>query len=308
MEEFKQAAEPTTTIQLVNPLSREVDAGKDLSLQVRVTNASGSDLVGCKIRILDSLSHVVTETELALFDGASNDTFEFLVKAPDIPDEYTWTVVFPAQQREGILFEESTVQFSFVVKPHIISLSVWGVPFPVSQGEKFKINIGAKCSAGCSLASLPIAIKDENHLQLAIGQLGEEVLPETHGIYWTEQEIDSPRDETLHKWVVQGDIQGLELEHQINSETFLFRTAKSPEHIVTIKVSDKYSNTPIEGAYVMVGLYKATADENGIARLKVPGGNQELYVTKDDFLVFQETIEITEEANILVDLEYSPVL
>ncbi|MEL1134304.1 hypothetical protein AAC978_03885 [Desulfitobacterium sp. THU1] len=308
MEKFIHDSEHITTIELINPVPKEVDAGRDLLFRIRVKSGCSSDLLGCKIIIFNALSEVVKEAELALFDGANNETHDIWIKAPDQPDEYLWTVLFPAQQKEGMSYKKSSVLISFTVKPHVISLSVWGVPSPVSQGEIFKVKIGAKCSASCSLAGLPIVIEDENHQQVTICKLGEEVLPQTNGTYWSEQEIDAPEDESLHKWVVQGHTQYLELQHQINAETFLFRTAKPPEYKVTIEVLDKYNNTPIEGAYVMLGLYKATVDEYGIASLEVPGGKQELYVTKDNFLSSQVTVEIIEETKIKVDLEYYPVL
>ncbi|AGA69133.1 hypothetical protein Desdi_1644 [Desulfitobacterium dichloroeliminans LMG P-21439] len=307
MEKLIHEPEHKTTIELLNPVPMEVDAGRDLLLRFRVKSLWGSDLLGCKIIIMDALNEVVKEAELALLDGESNETHELWVKAPDRPDEYLWTVLFPAQQKEGLFFEESSLPIPFVIKPHVISLSVWGVPYPVSQGEKFKLNIGAKCSAGCSLAGLPIIIEDDNHQQVTVSQLGEEVLPQTNGTYWTEQEIDAPEDEIIHSWAVQCHTLDLKQQHQINAETFLFRTVKPPEYTVTIEVIDKYNNTPIEGAYVMLGLYKATTDEYGIASLEVAGGMQELYVTKDNFLSSQATVEIIEKTKRRVELEYYPV-
>ncbi|HHY26573.1 MAG TPA: hypothetical protein GX523_07460 [Desulfitobacterium dehalogenans] len=309
MNEYTQAEiGHKTNIEILNILPEKVNAGEDLLIQVRVTSVSNNDLLGCKIQVIDFSSNNVTETELNFFNRIDNDTYEFPLKAPKEPGEYAWTVLFPAQQKEGTLFKESSMQFSFIVKPHMITISSWGVLSPVTQGEKFKVNIGVKCSAGCSLAGLPLFVMDDNHQQVAVGHLREEIMPQTNGFYWTEQELTAPTDEAFHKWAIQCRAQELEIQHQSLPETFLFRTAKPPEHKIMIKVINKFDKSPIQEAYVMLGLYKATADKNGVATLVVPGGNQELYITKDDYISFQTSLEISEDTDIKAELEYCPVL
>lgn len=308
MQEVKEEAVKVhkTSISIIEAIPAEIDAGADILLKARVLCTSSCNLQGGRIRIIDPQGDVVTEVDLPLSDGTSKETDEFTVKAPIMPRKYTWTAVFPAQQKEGILHQESSAQFSFNVKPHLISLSVWGIPLPVSKGEKFKVEIGAKCSAGCSLASLPFVIEDGNNKQVAAGKLGEEVLPQTNGIYWTEQELNAPADEALHKWVAKCITTELEWSHQTNLISFSFRTAMPPEHTVTIEVTNKNDKTPINNAYVMLGLHKASTDRHGIARVEVPGGKLELCVTKIDYLSFQTTVEITGDATVKVELVFFP--
>jgi hypothetical protein len=149
MEERKQEsvkAHPTS-ISIVEPVPAEIDAGSDMALKIRVLCASGCNLLGGRIRIRDNQGDVVTEADLHSFDGTNNATNVFTVRVPVIPGEYIWSADFLAVEEENILHQESSLTFSFQVKPHQISLSIWGVPSPVSKGEKFKINIGAKCSS-----------------------------------------------------------------------------------------------------------------------------------------------------------------
>lgn len=308
MEEVKEEAVKvhTTSISIIKAIPAEIDAGADILLKARVLCTSSCNLQGGKIRIIDPQGDAVTEVELPMSDGTSNETDEFTVKAPIMPGKYTWTAVFPALQKEDILHQESSTEFSFKVKPHLISLSIWGIPSPVSKGKKFEIEIGAKCSAGCSLAGLPFVIADGNNKQVADGKLGEEVLPQTSGIYWTEQELKAPDDEALHKWVAQCSIAGLEWPHQTNTASFSFRTAMPPEHTVTIEVTNKNDNTPINDAYVMLGLHKASTDRQGIARVEVPGGKQELCVTKSDYLLFRTTVKVTGDAMVKAELVFYP--
>lgn len=308
MEEVKEEAVKVhkTSISIIKAIPAEIDASSDIVLKARVLCTSSCNLQGGKIRIIDPQGDTVTEVELPLSDGTSNETEEFTVKAPIMPGKYTWTAIFPAQQKEGILHQESSAQFSFNVKPHLISLSVWGIPLPVSKGKKFKIKIGTKCSAGCSLAGLSFVIEDGNNKQVADGKLGEEVLPQTNGIYWTEQELKAPDDEALHRWVAKCITAGLEWPHQTNVASFSFRTAMPPEHTVTIEVTNKRDNTPIRDAYVMLGLHKASTDENGIARVEVPGGKQELNVAKINHLSFETTVEITGDTMVKAELVFYP--
>lgn len=309
MEEVKEDVKVhKTSISIIEAIPAEIDAGVDIVLKARVLCPSSCSLQGGKIRIIDPQADVVTEVDLPLSDGTSNETDEFTVKAPIMPGKYTWTAVFPAQQKEGILHQESSAQFSFNVKPHLITLSVWGIPLPVSKGEKFKVEIGAKCSAGCSLAGLPFVIEDGNNKQVATGKLGEEVLPQTNGIYWTEQGLNAPADEALHRWVAKCITSELEWAHQTNVASFSFRTAMPPEHTVTIEVTNRKDKIPITDAYVMLGLHKASTDKHGIARVEVPGGKQELYVTKIGYLSFQTTVEITGDATVTTELVYYPEL
>ncbi|KUO62677.1 MAG: hypothetical protein APF84_06930 [Gracilibacter sp. BRH_c7a] len=295
-----------TSLSIMSEIPNEIDAGANISLKASVICTAGCSLQGGKVRIIDSQGDVVAEAGLSLSDGTSNQTEEFNVQVPIIPGQYTWTVIFKALEKENILHQECSAEFSFQVKPHSISLSVWGIPLPVSKGEKFSISIGAKCSAGCSLAGLPLNIKDCDGKQVGSGKLGENVLPQTNGVYWTEQELDAPADEAIFKWFIECNGLDLECEHEINPIDFAFRTAAPPEHTVTIEVRNIDDLTPVKEAYVMLGLHKATADDNGIAVLKVPGGEHELYVTKKDYLLFQKMVVITGDDKLKAELVFFP--
>jgi hypothetical protein len=139
--------------------------------------------------------------------------------------------------------------------------------------------------------------------------LGGEILPQTNGIYWTEVELSAPCDEELHRWFAECMItpEELALPHQTSSESFLFRTTKPPEHMVTVEVTRRGDVIPVEDAYIMIGMYKTSTDKEGIARLEVPGGKQELTVTKDDYLTFQTTVEINEDTSVKAELEFFQV-
>jgi len=297
-----------TSISLLEAFPSEVDANGNITIKAKILCASGCNLQGDKIEIVNLQGEQIAEVELQLSDETVDGTAEFTVRAPSLPGEHTWRIVYPTQQKEDTLHKQSSAEFSFTVRPHRISLSVWGIPSPVSKGEKFQIKIGAKCLAGCSLAGLPLVILDDNNNQVAEGKLGEEVLPQTEGIYWTEQELEAPADEELHKWVAKGLTSELECPHQANTVSFSFHTVRPPEHTVTIEVTNKDDHTPIENAYIMLGLYRAATDEQGRATLSVPGGKQKMYVTKQDYLNIEKDLNITGDDTITIELEFFPGL
>jgi hypothetical protein len=309
MEELNEKAGKAhiTALSLDTAVPAVVDAGTDVSLQVKATCDPGCNLRGGLIRIVDSGGDTITNVNLSVSGEGIYKTETFAVRVPALPGEYTWTILFPAQRIAEEEHGESTATFSFTVRPHQISLSVWGIPIPVNKGEKFNISIGAKCSAGCSLAALPMVIMDGGRT-IGQGVLGNEILPQTSGTYWTEQEIEAPSDETVHTWAVRAAISALELPHEAEPVNFVFRTAAPPRYTVTIEVVNKYDKMPLDDAYIMLGLYKTATDKQGIAIVAVPEGPQELYVTKTDYISFQDVIDVTADATIRAELEFFPQL
>jgi hypothetical protein len=307
MEELNKKAR-IMALSLSMAVPAVVDAGTDLSLRVRAACDPGCNLQGGLIRIVDSGGDIITNVNLSASGGEGvYETETFIVRVPDLPGEYTWTILFPAQQIAEEEHRESTAAFSFTVRPHQISLSVWGIPIPVNKGEKFKFFIGARCSAACSLAALPVVIMDGDRTA-GQGVLGNEILPQTSGTYWTEQEIEAPAGEAVHTWTVKAVVSALKLPHEAEPVNFLFRTAASPRHTVTIEVVNDRDKTPLDDAYIMLGLYKAATDKQGIATVAVPEGPQELYVTKTDYISFRNIIDVTADTTIRAELEFFPQL
>lgn len=305
MAEEAQAHETNT--HMIQLIPAEVDAGADIGLKVRLSCPHGCDLRGSIVRIVAQDAAVVKEIELIEFDETVNETEEFVVKAPIEPGEYTWTAVFPAQEKEGILHEESSAPLSFTVKPHTTSMAVWDMPSPVAFNAKLKIKVGVKCSAGCKLTDQGIEIYDHEGQKAATATLGGVPWPETSALYWTEVELDAPSVEGYYTLTAKFPKPDLELPHQEASHTFGFRTGKPAEHMVTVKVIDKDTKAPLKSAHVSLHPYRGYTDERGVTKLEVPKGEYELYVSKDDdYMTFQTTVEITDDASIKAELLFFP--
>jgi len=295
-----------THVQLILAPPDEVDAGMDVTLQVKVSCPEKCDLQGGQARIINEEGAVVKEVDLASFDGEANETDEFIVEMPVGPGSYTWTAVFVPPESEEVQHEQSSAPFTFTVKPHRIATSVWGVPLPVTQGEKFAVKIGAKCSAGCSLAGLPFVVYDDKGKQVTTGELGEVPLPQTSGLLWSEQELVAPDEEGLYTWVVECLASELELPHQVSSGSFRLKTVRPPDHIVTVEVIDKERKTPIKNASVFVHPYRSSTDEHGITEVEVTEDKHELYVKMQDYLPFQTTVEVAGDVTVKAELVWCP--
>jgi hypothetical protein len=292
---------------VVNIAAAEPFAGADLALKAKVSCSSNCDLRGATIRIADDKGAIVKEIELVSFDEATNETDEFVVKAPVKPGEYRWKAVFAAQQKEGISHEETSVPFSFVVKPHTTSMAVWDVPSPIVSNAKFKLKVGVTCSAGCKLTGREIEIYDHAGARAATDTLGGVPWSDAGALYWAEVELQAPGKEGYYTWEAKFLKPDLELPHEGASHAFVFGTGRQPEHVVTIQVLDIDTKAPIKHADVILHPYRDHSDELGMARLAVPNGEYELYVTATDKQTFRTTVKVASDVAIRAELLVAPV-
>lgn len=304
MTEESQAHETSTSMVQASP--DELDAGVHIALKVKVSCPSACDLRGKIVKIIDQ-DAVVQEINLTEFYGTVNETARLIVKAPTKPGEYTWTAVFPAQEKEGVLHQESSAPFSFIVKPHhATSMAVWDVPSPIAVGDRFRMKVGVKCSADCNLTDKQIEIYDHEGSKVATEKLGHVPWPDTGTLYWVEVELESPGTEGYYRWTVKFPEPDLELPHEEASYQFAFTTARPPEHVVTVEVIDKDTKTPIKNADVLLHPYRGYTDEGGVAKLEVPKGEYEIWVSKYKYKTFQTTVKVASDVAVKAELLVVP--
>jgi hypothetical protein len=300
-----QAHETGTSMVKAAPAGLE--AGTDMALKVRLSCPEQCDLQGGKVRIVDEEGAAVKEIELVTFDGTGSETDEFVVQAPIKPGGCTWTALFPAQEKEGVLHEESSTSFSFIVKPHATSIAVWDVPSPIAFGDKFKLKVGVKCSADCKLTGKEVEIYDQEGGEVATKELGGVPWAGTTALYWAEVELEAPSAEGYYTWEVKFPKPDLEFPHEGASSSFSFTTARPPEHAVTVEVIAQDTKTPIKNAHVLLRPhsgypYRSYTDEGGVTKLEVPKGKHELYVSKSDYDTFQTSVEVASDLTIKAEL------
>jgi hypothetical protein len=303
-----------TSVGMVRPSPSQVDAGANVALRVQVSCPEACDLRGGIVRIVGQDGALAGQVELTEFDGAANLTDEFVVTAPMEPGEYAWMAVFPALEKEGISHREASTPVVFIVKPHSTSIAVWDIPSPIPFNDRFKIKVGVKCSAECNLVDKEIRVYGQRGKKVATGVLGGVPWAGTSGLYWAEVELEAPGVQGYYKWRVRFPKPGLQLPHEGASYQFGFTTARPPEHVVTVEVIGHDTKTPIGYARVVLSppsgpSYAAYTDGGGVAKLKVPSGEYDLFISKTGhysrvgaFKSFETTVEVADDAAVKAEL------
>ncbi len=296
----------SVSISLVKAVQAEFDAGTNIALKVNLSCPSSCDLRGNIVNII-AQDVVVKEIELTEFDGMANETEEFVMKAPIRLGRYTWTAAFPAQKKRGLLHGESSAPFSFIVKPHATSITVWDIPCPIVLNTKFELKVGVNCSAECELTGKKIEIHDQEGGKLANEKLGGVPWPATSALYWANVELKAPSIKGYYRWTAMFSKPDLALPHDGTFCTFGFATASPPENMVTIEVIDKNTKTAIRNARVFLCShgdypYRNLTDDCGVARVSVPKGEYSICVSKDEYETFEITAKISRDIAIKVGL------
>jgi hypothetical protein len=295
-----------TNTHLVPSVPVQIDAGADITLKVRVSCPHACDLQGKTVQLLAQDGALIKEVSLGSFRKGTNETSEFTAKAPAEVGECTWSVVFPAQDVGDVSHLASSTSIRFTVKAHLTTVIVWDSPSPTPMNCQFTIKVGVKCSAECQLTDAAVEVYDGAGAQVATGRLGATPLPQTSNLYWAEVELAAPANEDVHTWTVKFPAAGLELPHEAASSRFHFRTARPPEHWLTVHVIDKESRMPIKNVHVLAHPFRTFTDAQGVAKLQVPNGKHELYAAKDDYATFQTDIDTSSDAAIEVELVPRP--
>jgi hypothetical protein len=305
MSENVSAASPAALrLELAQPVPPEVPVGAGLLLRVRVLGAD-RDLRGGRIEVVASAGVIAAAALTSFCDGVS-ETAPFAVTAPVRVGAFLWTIRFPPQEIDGILYGESVLRVASQTKPHRTSLAVWSVPSPVRMGGPFTIVVGAKSSGACPLAGARLTIHDDSGAAVGEGVLGETPWPETDALYWTEIVLAAPRGEGRQRWSATFAATDLELPHFGSSAEFGFVAVRPPEHRVAVTVTESGAATPVEQTQVALGPYRAATDKAGLAHIEAPAGTYDLAVWKPGFEAASRTVEIAADASVRFELTRLP--
>lgn len=283
-----------------------VDAGAEMTLHGKVSCFPACNLRGHTLLVKDQAGAHAGSVELTGFDGETNESGEFVVKAPVKAGEYTWLAVCPAVVKEGISYMEASTPISFTVKPHTTSVVAWDIPSAVVVGERFRTKVGIKCSNECHLTNRDFGIYDHEGAQVATGTLSGGRWPGT-GLYAAEVELEAPAGEGLYTWSVKCPGLDVGIPHAEGSISFGVRVVSHPECLVTVETVDKVSQTPLSGARVVMHPYRAVTDERGVAEVRVAKGAYKLFVSQTRYLTFGLPVEVTADMTARAELDLEPV-
>lgn len=294
-----------TNVEMSQSVPAEIAAGTDVTVRVKVSCPEGCDLRGLPVRVMRAGTLICT-SELAIHQGTINETENFAVKVPPQVGEHDWTVFFSRHEIEGNVHEEGGVVVSFATRPHATSMAVWDVPSPVVVNRSFSVKVGVKCSATCRLAGQLIEVRDDGGTLIGEGRLGEMPWPGTSALYVADVELAAPATEGTLAWSAGFPATQAALPHETVSATFSVRTAKPPEHRVTIRVTDKETEAPLEHVDVRLGAYRALTDARGVASLEVPGGTYSLDAWKVGYEMLPRSVEVGTDLMVQVEALCSP--
>ena len=271
----------------------EVDAGAEIALKVRVERPRGDGLRGSSVSIRNEEGAELARADLESSDDGACEANGILVAAPRVVGKHGYRAVVVAADKGGALREQASTEVRFAVKPHAAQLTVWDVPSATVAGERFKVSVGVRCSAGCDLGGRELSLFDQEGSQVGTAKLGHDVWPGTDALYFAEIEARAPLEAGNHHWQVRIADWESELPHATGSLPMSVRVVSPPDCEVTVRAVDREQQTPIKGARVVMHPYRAVTDENGIAKIKVTRGQYDILVSRSKYLPVCTTVEVT---------------
>jgi hypothetical protein len=275
----------------------EADAGTDITLKIQVACSRKGGLRTPRVSIRDHEGAELAQAELIKTDSdkANGDAYasnDIVLAAPGSAGEHVYRAVVLAADKDGALYEQASTELPVVVKAHAAELNVWDTPSAIGAGTRFKFMVGVRCSAGCCLAGHGLGIFDQEGSQVGAAKLGGDIWPETDALYVAEIEGEAPPAAGAYQWEVRTAAWDSALPHETGSVAVSIRVVNPPDCEITVEAVDREKQTPIKGARVVMHPYRATTDENGIARIKVTKGQYEILVSATKYLAVCTTADV----------------
>lgn len=197
---------------------------------------------------------------------------------------------------------------------HTRHVAVWDVPSAVDCGETYRIKVGVKCAEQCVPTDWVVEVRDPDGRLLEKTALGEEPWPGTTALHYAELELAAPEVEGLFTCQVvapevalpdagREEAGGAQIAHGPASARFNVCIVPAPECRLTVLAVDKETQTPIEGATVVVHPYRSVTDAGGRAEVRVPRGAYRLFVSGRAYFPFRSDGEADADATIRAELD-----
>ena len=84
------------------------------------------------------------------------------------------------------------------------------------------------------------------------------------------------------------------------------RVVSPPDCEVTVEAVDREKQTPIKGVRVVMHPYRATTDQNGIAKVKVTKGRYDMLVSGSKYVPVGIAVEVTTDIITRAELDVDP--
>jgi hypothetical protein len=188
------------------------------------------------------------------------------------------------------------------VEPHRTSVVVWDVPSTIERGEAFSLKVGVRCPYECRPDGWAVEVRDQDGTKRASAAVSDEPWPGTSALYYAEVDLTAPDAEGLHAWEAKALVDGPDITHTGGGTPFNVRVVPTPECLLTVVAIEAASESPVEGAKVVVHPYQAFTDERGVAEVRLPKGEYRLFVSGRRYFPFRTDCEIANDVTIRAEL------
>ena len=282
------------------PLPLEVPAGNGVAVTARAACPDGRDRTGMAIVVTAPDRQAAAHTFAVHADGAS-ETAVIPLAVPPRVGVHVFRFTLPPHEIAGTHYAEAVLDVPVRVTPQATSLAVWDVPSPAVAGTPFVIKAGAKSAADATLAGRAIEVCDDAGQIAGRGVLGDAPLPGTGALYWTDVQLQAPRNEGVATWSVRFDASELDLPHHGANASFSVAVVRPPEHVLSVKVIEQTTAAPIADVELRLGAYRGTTGASGLADIALPKGRYELRIWKVGFEAPPRPVEIGADAFVEIE-------
>jgi hypothetical protein len=213
------------------------------------------------------------------------------------------------RDQEGLAGMAEDDELPGATQPHGTRVVVWDVPATIECGETFTVKVGVKCSSQCRPDGWTVEVCDHDAEMQASATTSSEPWPDTAGLHYAQVELTAPDAVGLHTWEARAPVNALDIPHADGVARFGVRAVPTPKCLLTVVAVDVESQTPVEGAKVVVHPYKTFTDEQGVAKVRVPEGDYKLFVSGKKYFPFRRNCvvkaDVTVRADLAVDRELS---
>ncbi len=291
-----------------------VDAGAEITLHCTAACIPACDLRGHTLVVRDPAGGDRGSVQFSEFDGQTNRTQDFRLKAPAEAGAFCWSAVCPEFVKEDIRYMEASAPISFTVEPHTTHVLTWKIPTAIAVGERFRMKVGITCSNECDQTQRDFEIHDHEGVPVATATLGGDRWPGTTGLYFAEVELEAPAGEGLYSWTVvapewESAVGGSDVGvgHAEGSVSFGVRVVPHPEYRVRVEAVDKASQAPLAGARVVMHPYQEVTDAGGVVEVRVAEGQYRLFVSQTNFFTFGVPVQVAADMTVRAELDLEPV-
>ncbi len=298
-----------------------VDAGGEAVLRANLEARLLHDPSLVEAIVVDAEGEEIARAVFEDNDHGWHRTPLFRIKVPDTPGVYEYEgilqrILTEEEAAEMLAALEAAAEDEEVPGPEIIALHsftievtghstqmvVWDLPGAVEAGAQVKFRVGVKCSCGCNTAGWGFTVADAEGKVLTEGAVGHEPWAGTAALYHAEVTLPAPAEEGTHLLVLHAAGPQEPVAHSPRETRVQFAATPAAQHEIRVQVFDQHTGRPVPRAKVVIHPYRALADEEGRAVIRVPAGTYTIFASGTKYFAWKEVREVTEDIDLRAEL------